>query len=85
MQLHTIDWIIAFFAVAICFIPALFFGKRSGKSTAEFFASGPLGARGGWPGSPWSRPPSPATRRTWWRTSSARRASPATGSGGPSR
>src|SRR3954447_24140057 len=40
MQLHTIDWIIAFIAVAICFVPALFFGKRSGKSTAEFFASG---------------------------------------------
>src|SRR5947208_4668832 len=40
MQLHTIDWFIAFIAVAICFIPALFFGKRSGKSTAEFFASG---------------------------------------------
>src|SRR5215467_1440555 len=40
MQLQTIDWIIAFFCVAICFLPALFFGKRSGKSTAEFFASG---------------------------------------------
>src|SRR5437762_7927748 len=40
MQLHTVDWIIAFIAVAICFIPALFFGRRSGKSTAEFFASG---------------------------------------------
>src|SRR3954447_21046035 len=40
MQLHTIDWVIAFIAVAICFIPALFFGKRSGKNTAEFFASG---------------------------------------------
>src|SRR5579872_1694824 len=40
MQLHTIDWIIAFVSVAICFIPALFFGKRSGKNTAEFFASG---------------------------------------------
>src|SRR5438270_5473613 len=40
MQLHTVDWFIAFFAVAICFIPALFFGKRSGKSTTEFFASG---------------------------------------------
>src|ERR1043166_3561498 len=40
MQLHTIDWIIAFIAVAICFIPALFFGKRSGKNTTEFFASG---------------------------------------------
>ena len=40
MQLHTIDWLIAAFCVAICFAPALFFGKRSGKSTAEFFASG---------------------------------------------
>jgi len=40
MQLHTLDWIIALIAVAICFIPALFFGKRSGKNTAEFFASG---------------------------------------------
>ncbi len=40
MQLKTIDWIIAFVAVAICFLPALFFGKRSGKNTTEFFASG---------------------------------------------
>src|SRR6201982_2084243 len=40
MQLHTIDWIIAFCCVAICFVPALFMAKRSGKSTAEFFASG---------------------------------------------
>src|SRR5215813_12744349 len=40
MQLHTIDWIIALISVAICFVPALFLGKRSGKNTAEFFASG---------------------------------------------
>src|SRR5579863_10040780 len=40
MQLHTIDWVIALISVAICFAPALFFGRRSGKSTAEFFASG---------------------------------------------
>src|SRR6266478_3865810 len=40
MHLQPIDWIIAFVSVAICFLPALFFGKRSGKSTAEFFASG---------------------------------------------
>jgi Na+/proline symporter len=40
MQLQTVDWIIAFIAVAICFVPALFLGKRSGKNTAEFFASG---------------------------------------------
>src|SRR5579871_734722 len=40
MHLHTIDWVIAIFSVAICFVPALFMAKRSGKSTAEFFASG---------------------------------------------
>jgi Na+/proline symporter len=40
MQLQTLDWIIAFLAVAICFVPAFFFSKRAGKNTAEFFASG---------------------------------------------
>src|SRR5579872_5772226 len=40
MQLHAIDWVIVFATLAICFVPALFFGRRSGKSTAEFFASG---------------------------------------------
>jgi|YelNatPaOPRAMG01_1025707.scaffolds.fasta_scaffold07923_1 Na+/proline symporter len=40
MQLHTVDWFIALASIAICFIPALFFGKRSGKDTSEFFASG---------------------------------------------
>jgi solute:Na+ symporter, SSS family len=40
MHLQTLDWVVALLAVAICFAPALFFGKRSGKSTAEFFASG---------------------------------------------
>ena len=40
MQLQALDWVIALASVAICFVPALFFGKRSGKSTAEFFASG---------------------------------------------
>src|SRR4249920_2375153 len=40
MQLQTLDGVIALASVAICFAPALFFGKRSGKSTAEFFASG---------------------------------------------
>src|SRR5579872_5508457 len=40
MHLHTLDWIIALVSVAICFIPALFFGRRSGKNMAEFFASG---------------------------------------------
>src|SRR5690242_21922215 len=40
MHLHPIDWGIVLFTLAICFIPALFFSKRSGKSTSEFFASG---------------------------------------------
>ena len=40
MILRPLDWIIALVSVLICFLPALFFGKRSGKSTAEFFASG---------------------------------------------
>ena len=40
MHLSALDWIIALLAVAICFAPALFFGKRSGKNTSEFFASG---------------------------------------------
>src|SRR5215470_2579029 len=40
MQLHAIDWVIVGVTLLICFGPALFFGKRAGKSTAEFFASG---------------------------------------------
>ncbi len=40
MILRPLDWFIALASVLICFVPALFFGKRSGKSTAEFFASG---------------------------------------------
>ena len=40
MRLTTLDWIIALIAVAVCFAPALFFGKRSSKNTSEFFASG---------------------------------------------
>ena len=40
MQLNALDWIIALLAVGVCFVPALFFAKRSGKSTSEFFASG---------------------------------------------
>ena len=30
----------AFLCVAICFIPALFFGRRAGRNTSEFFVSG---------------------------------------------
>lgn len=40
MKLQLIDWIIVAVSLLICFVPALFFGKRSGKNTSEFFASG---------------------------------------------
>ncbi len=40
MQLHPLDWLIVLATLAVCFVPALFFGKRAGKNTSEFFASG---------------------------------------------
>jgi len=40
MKLQFIDWLIVFASLFVCFVPALFFGKRSGKSTTEFFVSG---------------------------------------------
>jgi Na+/proline symporter len=40
MTLMPLDWAIVLFTLVICFVPALFFGKRAGKSTSEFFASG---------------------------------------------
>jgi SSS family solute:Na+ symporter len=40
MHLQLIDWVIVVASLLICFVPALFFGKRAGKSTSEFFASG---------------------------------------------
>ncbi len=40
MHLHTIDWVIVAATLLVCFAPALFFSRRSGKSTSEFFASG---------------------------------------------
>jgi solute:Na+ symporter, SSS family len=40
MTLQFIDWVIIFITLAICFLPALMFGKRAGKNTSEFFASG---------------------------------------------
>lgn len=40
MHLTLIDWIIIVASLVICFFPAIFFGRRAGKSTAEFFASG---------------------------------------------
>ena len=40
MTLLPLDWVIVAITILICFVPALFFGKRAGKSTSEFFASG---------------------------------------------
>jgi len=40
MHLHTIDWVIVAATLLVCFGPALFFSRRSGKNTTEFFASG---------------------------------------------
>jgi SSS family solute:Na+ symporter len=40
MHLQWIDWVIALLCVVICFAPALFFRRRAGKNTSEFFASG---------------------------------------------
>jgi SSS family solute:Na+ symporter len=40
MHLQWLDWLIVAASLIVCFFPALFFGRRAGKSTAEFFASG---------------------------------------------
>jgi len=40
MHLAVIDWIIVIFSLAICFVPALFMGKRASENTSQFFASG---------------------------------------------
>lgn len=40
MHLTTLDWAIVAVSVVISFLPALFFYKRAGSSTAEFFTSG---------------------------------------------
>ena len=40
MQLQWLDWVVAGACLLICFAPALFFGKRAGQDTSEFFVSG---------------------------------------------
>jgi len=40
MRLQLVDWIIVVVSLVVCFAPALFFGKRAGKNTSEFFVSG---------------------------------------------
>jgi solute:Na+ symporter, SSS family len=40
MHLASLDWLIVALSVLISFLPALFFYKRAGSSTVEFFTSG---------------------------------------------
>jgi len=40
MRLQLLDWVIIIGSILVCFIPALFFAKRAGQNTAEFFGSG---------------------------------------------
>ncbi|OYV64071.1 MAG: hypothetical protein B7Z72_13765, partial [Gemmatimonadetes bacterium 21-71-4] len=40
MHFARIDWIIITASIVVSFLPALFFYKRAGSSTAEFFTSG---------------------------------------------
>jgi solute:Na+ symporter, SSS family len=40
MKLQLLDWLIVLATLLLCFLPALFFGKRAGRNTAEFFVSG---------------------------------------------
>ncbi len=40
MKLQLLDWVIVIASLLVCFVPALFFGRRGSSSTAEFFASG---------------------------------------------
>ena len=40
MHITWIDWAIAIGTILVCFVPALFLARRSGKSTSEFFGSG---------------------------------------------
>jgi Na+/proline symporter len=40
MQLVTLDWIVVAACLLVAFSPAVFFARRAGKETSEFFASG---------------------------------------------
>jgi hypothetical protein len=40
MHFTTLDWRIIGLSIVISFLPAIFFAKRAGKSTADFFTSG---------------------------------------------
>jgi SSS family solute:Na+ symporter len=40
MTLTLLDWLIVAATLIVCFLPALFFARRAGRNTSEFFASG---------------------------------------------
>jgi Na+/proline symporter len=40
MQLGPLDWAIVLVSLCVTFVPAVWFARRAGSSTAEFFASG---------------------------------------------
>src|SRR5947209_2006896 len=40
MHLVALDWIVIAITLIVCFAPSLFFGRRAGRSTSEFFVSG---------------------------------------------
>jgi Na+/proline symporter len=40
MQLTSLDWLVVAISIAVAFVPALFFARRGGSSTSEFFTSG---------------------------------------------
>jgi SSS family solute:Na+ symporter len=40
MKFTTLDWTIIALSIGVSFLPAIFFARRAGKSTAEFFTSG---------------------------------------------
>src|ERR1700758_5859519 len=40
MHLTSLDWSIVAASVVVSFLPAIFFFRRAGRSTAEFFTSG---------------------------------------------
>lgn len=40
MHLSFLDWSIIALSILVCFIPALFYIRRAGKNTSEFFSSG---------------------------------------------
>ena len=40
MQLTRLDWVIVVVSLALCYLPAVFYIRRAGRSTREFFTSG---------------------------------------------